>query len=103
MNGNGKDNSLVSQLMSRLETERNGHNTAERALLGQVTAADTERGVTIHLRREQPVELLRQGQFVVVEGQHLRFFGTIGAFRLAAPRPPGGAGPPGPPPPPTPD
>ncbi|HET6314572.1 MAG TPA: ATP-binding protein [Chloroflexia bacterium] len=94
MNGNGKDNSLVSQLLTRVEAERNGSHTAERTLLGQVTAADTERGVTIHLRREQPVELLRQGQFVVVEGQHLRFFGTIGAFRLATTDPAVGMDPP---------
>lgn len=95
-NGHNKDNSLVSQLLTRIETERNGHSDAatERALLGQVTAADTERGVTVHLRREQPVELLRQGQFVVVEGQHVRFFGTMGSFRLATTDPAVGMDPP---------
>lgn len=91
-------NSLVSQLLARTEAERNGHNNdkapGERALLGQVTAADTERGVTVHLRREQPVELLRQGQFVVVEGQHVRFFGTINSFRLATTDPAVGMDPP---------
>ena len=63
-------------------------------MLGQVTAADTERGVTVHLRREQPVELLRQGQFVVVEGKHVRFFGTINSFRLATTDPTVGMDPP---------
>lgn len=87
-NGNG----LVSQLLARGANERNGK--GERALLGQVTAADTERGVTVHLRREQPVELLRQGQFVVVEGQHVRFFGTMGSFRLATTDPSVGMDPP---------
>lgn len=94
-NGNGNNNSLVSQLVARTEAERNGTaQPAERDLLGQVTAADTERGVTVHLRREQPVELLRQGQFVVVEGQFVRFFGTIGAFRLATTDPTVGMDPP---------
>jgi DNA helicase HerA-like ATPase len=93
MENNG--NSLVSQLIARTEAERNGKSHhAERALLGQVTAADTERGVTIHLRREQPVELLRQGQFVVVEGEHVRFFGTINSFRLATTDPAVGMDPP---------
>ena len=55
-----------------------------RVLLGQVTAADSEKGVTVHLRRGQSVEQLRQGQFVVIEGQFVRFFGTIAGFRLAA-------------------
>jgi len=55
-----------------------------RVLLGQVTAADSEKGVTVHLRRGQSVEQLRQGQFVVIEGQFVRFFGTISGFRLAA-------------------
>ena len=55
-----------------------------RVLLGQVTAADSEKGVTVHLRRGQSVEQLRQGQFVVIEGQYVRFFGTISGFRLAA-------------------
>ncbi len=102
-NGNGSNsndaNTLVSQLIARTEAERNGkaQPTGRRfahALLGQVTAADTERGVTVHLRREQPVELLRQGQFVVVEGQHVRFFGTIGSFRLATTDPAVGMDPP---------
>ncbi len=93
MNSNGSK-SLVSQIV-----ERNGHNShtsahIERTLLGQVTAADTERGVTVHLRREQPVELLRQGQFVVVEGHHVRFFGTINSFRLATTDPAVGMDPP---------
>src|SRR5438477_12095646 len=90
MDSNGNNN-LVSQLMAR-----NGHAHAhiERSLLGQVTAADTERGVTVHLGREQPVELLRQGQFVVVEGQHVRFFGTINSFRLATTDPAVGMDPP---------
>ncbi|MEO8285819.1 MAG: ATP-binding protein [Chloroflexota bacterium] len=95
MDSNGNSNSLVSQLLARTEAERNGkHAPTERALLGQVTAADTERGVTVHLRREQPVELLRQGQFVVVEGQHVRFFGTINSFRLATTDPAVGMDPP---------
>src|SRR5437588_13045072 len=91
-----RDNSLVSQLMERAQAGRNGHGEAptERALLGQVTAADTERGVTVHLGREQPVELLRQGQFVVVEGRHVRFFGTINSFRLATTDPAVGMDPP---------
>ena len=55
-----------------------------RVLLGQVTAADSEKGVTVHLRRGASVEQLRQGQFVVIEGQFMRFFGTISGFRLAA-------------------
>ncbi len=96
MENNGKEISLVSQLIWRIESERNGNgrSPAERAPLGQVTAADTERGVTVHLRREQPVELLRQGQFVVVEGRHVRFFGTIGSFRLATTDPAVGMDPP---------
>lgn len=95
-NGNDtKDSSLVSQLLARTEAERNGKETStERKLLGQVTAADTERGVTVHLRREQPVELLRQGQFVTIEGQHVRFFGTINSFRLATTDPAVGMDPP---------
>ncbi len=64
---------------------RNGAGPATgRVLLGQVTAADSEKGVTVHLRRGQSVEQLRQGQFVVIEGQFVRFFGTISGFRLAA-------------------
>ncbi|MGA7731605.1 MAG: ATP-binding protein [Chloroflexia bacterium] len=77
-NGNGP---LLSHLLSRLDKDKT---PGERTHLGQVTAADTERGVTVHLHREQPVELLRQGQFVVVEGRHVRFFGTINSFRLAS-------------------
>ena len=73
--------------MSVIEHAEHGHDarpgSAGRILLGQVTAADTERGVTVHLHRDRPVELLRQGQFVVIEGQHVRFFGTIASFRLA--------------------
>ncbi|HET9493703.1 MAG TPA: hypothetical protein VFR15_05690, partial [Chloroflexia bacterium] len=92
-NGSGEHSgqgSLVSGLIAR----NGGRNPAERDLLGQVTAADTERGVTVHLTREQPVELLRQGQFVVVEGQHVRFFGTINSFRLATTDPAVGMDPP---------
>jgi DNA helicase HerA-like ATPase len=92
-NGSGEHSGpgrLVSELMAR----NGGRNSAERNLLGQVTAADTERGVTIHLTREQPVELLRQGQFVVVEGQIVRFFGTINSFRLATTDPAVGMDPP---------
>src|SRR3954462_14078323 len=64
---------------------RNGHSAGDnRSFLGQVTAADSEKGVTVHLRRGQSVEQLRQGQFVVIEGQYVRFFGTIAGFRLAA-------------------
>jgi hypothetical protein len=64
---------------------RNGHGADDnRVFLGQVTAADSEKGVTVHLRRGQSVEQLRQGQFVVIEGQYVRFFGTISGFRLAA-------------------
>ncbi len=64
---------------------RNGHGAeTNRVFLGQVTAADSEKGVTVHLRRDQSVEELRQGQFVVIEGEHVRFFGTISGFRLAA-------------------
>src|SRR6476659_10541677 len=90
------DSSLVSQLIERAHAGANGHADlpAERTLLGQVTAADTERGVTVHLRREQAVELLRQGQFVVVEGRHVRFFGTINSFRLATTDPEVGMDPP---------
>ena len=63
----------------------NGHPPAEtQRLLGTVTAADTEKGVTVHLQRGQSVELLRQGQFVVIDGRHMRFFGTISGFRLGA-------------------
>ncbi len=66
-------------------TNGNGQHKAEaRTLLGTVTAADSEKGVTVHITRGQPVELLRQGQFVVIDGQHVRFFGTISGFRLAA-------------------
>src|SRR5688500_6230658 len=92
-NGN---KSLFSQLIDRTQAERNGTGSepTERALLGQVTAADTERGVTVHLAREQAVELLRQGQFVVVEGRHVRFFGTINSFRLATTDPAVGMDPP---------
>src|SRR3954468_12388788 len=90
MDSNGKG-SLVSQLIGR---NGKGHMQAERALLGQVTAADTERGVTVHLRPQQPVELLRQGQFVVVEGRHVRFFGTISSFHLAITDPAIGMDPP---------
>src|SRR5512133_3633562 len=90
--------SLVSELLARRDAGQNGTGEqrvpTERSLLGQVTAADTERGVTVHLRREQPVELLRQGQFVVVEGQHVRFFGTINSFRLATTDPSVGMDPP---------
>jgi hypothetical protein len=50
--------------------------------------------VTVHLTREQAVELLRQGQFVVVEGEHVRFFGTINSFRLATTDPAVGMDPP---------
>jgi uncharacterized protein len=92
MENNG-NNSLVSELFERARAERNGK-PAERTLLGQVTAADTERGVTVHLTREQPVELMRQGQFVVVEGRHVRFFGTINSFRLATTDPAVGMDPP---------
>ena len=94
--GNGSNNgSLVSHILSQQGLTGDGTPpTAERAHLGQVTAADTERGVTVHLRREQPVELLRQGQFVVVEGRHVRFFGTIGGFRLATTDPAVGMDPP---------
>jgi uncharacterized protein len=90
-----RNGSLVSHILSRLD-EGNGVGppAAERLHLGQVTAAETERGATIHLRREQPVELLRQGQFVVVEGRHVRFFGTIGGFRLATTDPAVGMDPP---------
>src|SRR5437868_11215039 len=90
MENNG-NKTLVDQLMAR---NGNSHSPSERALLGQVTAADTERGVTVHLRREQQVELLRQGQFVVVEGRHVRFFGTINSFRLATTDPAVGMDPP---------
>ena len=95
-NGNGSDKGLVSQLTQRVQADRdsNGSGPTARALLGQVTAADTERGVTVHLRREQAVELLRQGQFVVVEGEHVRFFGTINSFRLATTDPMVGMDPP---------
>ena len=93
-NGNPGDTGLLSHVLSRIEKERDHPPTGERATLGQVTAADTERGVTVHLRREQPVELLRQGQFVVVEGKHVRFFGTINSFRLAATDPAVGMDPP---------
>src|SRR5439155_6705162 len=85
------DKGLVAKLMAR---NGHAHTHVERTLLGQVTAADTERGVTVHLRREQPVELLRQGQFVVIEGQHVRFFGTINSFRLATTDPMVGMDPP---------
>jgi uncharacterized protein len=90
-----RNGSLVSHILSRLN-DGNGSSppAAERLHLGQVTAAETERGATIHLRREQPVELLRQGQFVVVEGRHVRFFGTIGGFRLATTDPAVGMDPP---------
>src|SRR5439155_15685255 len=90
------NSSLVSQLIDRAHAGANGSADApaERALLGQVTAADTEHGVTVHLRPEQPVELLRQGQFVVVEGRHVRFFGTISSFRLATTDPAVGMDPP---------
>src|SRR5947209_14703504 len=91
METNGNNKSLVSQIIGR-NGHTNGH--VERALLGQVTGADTERGVTVHLRREQPVELLRQGQFVVIEGRHVRFFGTINSFRLATTDPALGMDPP---------
>lgn len=95
MENNGNNSSLASKLVARTESEQGGkHATTERALLGQVTAADTERGVTVHLHRDQPVELLRQGQFVVVEGQHVRFFGTINSFRLATTDPAIGMDPP---------
>src|SRR5438105_8007419 len=63
---------------------RNGSGGEGRVFLGQVTAADLDKGVTVHLRRGASVEQLRQGQFVVVEGQFVRFFGTISGFRLAA-------------------
>src|SRR6476620_2301597 len=65
-----------------------------RVLLGQVTAADSEKGVTVHLQRGQSVEQLRQGQFVVIEGQFVRFFGTISGFRLGATDPLVGQDPP---------
>jgi DNA helicase HerA-like ATPase len=96
MESNGKHDSLVSRIMSQIPTSdhRPPALKADRTLLGQVTAADTERGVTIHLRREQSVETLRQGQFVVVEGRHVRFFGTIGSFRLATTDPAVGMDPP---------
>jgi DNA helicase HerA-like ATPase len=86
--------SLVSHILSQVGEPDASPPVAERHHLGQVTAADTERGVTVHLRREQPVELLRQGQFVVVEGRHVRFFGTIGGFRLATTDPAVGMDPP---------
>jgi DNA helicase HerA-like ATPase len=96
METNGKHDSLVSRIMAQIPAPDTRHTTpkAERVLLGQVTAADTERGVTIHLRREQSVETLRQGQFVVVEGRHVRFFGTIASFRLATTDPAVGMDPP---------
>ncbi len=93
-NGKPGDTGLLSHVLSRIEKERDHSPSGERAVLGQVTAADTERGVTVHLRREQPVELLRQGQFVVVEGKHVRFFGTINSFRLATTDPTVGMDPP---------
>ncbi len=52
--------------------------------IGQVTAADSEHGVTVHLRPGVSVEKLRQGQFIVVEGRDVEFFGTISGFRLGA-------------------
>ena len=91
-NGKPSDTGLLSRVLSRIEKDHSP--SGERAPLGQVTAADTERGVTVHLRREQPVELLRQGQFVVVEGKHVRFFGTINSFRLATTDPTVGMDPP---------
>ena len=94
METNGSGNSQPGSLVSGLIARNGSRNPTERDLLGQVTAADTERGVTVHLTREQPVELLRQGQFVVVEGQHVRFFGTINSFRLATTDPAVGMDPP---------
>ena len=91
-NNNGKNGSLVSHVISRLTKDEDP--STQRRLLGQVTAADTERGVTVHLSREQPVELLRQGQFVVIEGEYVRFFGTINSFRLATTDPNVGMDPP---------
>src|SRR6187431_1488817 len=96
MGSNGNHDSLVSRIMAQHPTPGAQHTApkGERILLGQVTAAETERGVTVHLRREQSVETLRQGQFVVVEGRHVRFFGTIASFRLATTDPAVGMDPP---------
>ncbi len=63
---------------------RNGRPTDQRIFLGKVTRADSEKGVTVHVTREVSVETLRQGQFVVIEGRFVKFFGTISGFRLAA-------------------
>ncbi len=56
----------------------------ERKAIGQVTAADSEKGVTVHLGRELRVEQLRLGQFVVVENPEAQFFGTVSGLRLGA-------------------
>ena len=84
----GTNSGLMAQIIARGTAGPGNGSGANpdnvgRSLLGQVTTADTERGVTVHLHRGQPVELLRQGQFVVVEGDYVRFFGSITSFRLA--------------------
>lgn len=56
----------------------------ERKNIGQVTAADSEHGVTVHIAPGVSVETLRQGQFVVVGGRDVQFFGTISGFKLGA-------------------
>ncbi len=56
----------------------------EQKPIGQVTAADSEHGVTVHLSLGISVETLRQGQFVVIKGNDVQFFGTISGFKLAA-------------------
>src|SRR2546422_379605 len=66
----------------------------DRALLGEVPAADPGRGVPVHRRREQPEKLPRQGRFVVKEGRPVRFFGPINPSRLAPPDPAVGMDPP---------
>ncbi len=54
----------------------------EQQVIGQVTAADSERGVTVHLDSRISVEGLSQGQFVVVNGLSGKFYGTISGFKL---------------------
>ncbi len=54
----------------------------EQQIIGQVTAADSERGVTVHLDPQISVEGLSQGQFVVVDGRSGKFYGTISGFKL---------------------
>jgi DNA helicase HerA-like ATPase len=56
--------------------------TALPAALGVVTEGSFSGGLTVRLFPDCPPELLRVGSFVVLEGEHHRYFGTITDIKL---------------------